>query len=101
MPLIRGRLTMARALQQAPQLMTLEQLGQALTSQAGCAPLLGEHVARTLLDEFNAMLAQGYELSTPQLFRPIKPGHTTWRVDIESPQGGFSGALIFFIPTIH
>ncbi|MET3431457.1 hypothetical protein ABIC71_000935 [Herbaspirillum seropedicae] len=92
---------MARAIQPTPHQMTLEQLGQALTSKAGCSPLLGEHVARTLLDEFNAMLAQGYELSTPQLFRPTKPGHTTWRVDVSSAHGGFSGALIFSIPTIH
>ena len=84
----------------APQ-MTLQELGLAVASKAGCSPQLGQDVARTLLDEFNAMLAAGYELSIPQPCRPTRPGHTTWRVDVSSPHGGFSGALIFCIPTIH
>ena len=84
----------------APQ-MTLQELGLAITSKAGCSPLLGEQAARTLLDEFNAMLAAGYELSIPQPCRPTRPGHTTWRIDIMNPHHGFSGALLFTIPTIH
>jgi len=84
----------------APQ-MTLQELGLAVTSKAGCSPLLGQDVARTLLDEFNSMLAAGYQLSTPQLCRPTRPSHTTWRIDVASPRDGFAGALIFCIPTIH
>jgi len=81
--------------------MTLEELGLAITSKAGCSPLLGQDVARTLLDEFNDMLAAGYQLGIPQLCRPGRPGHTTWRIDIVNPREGFAGALIFCIPTIH
>lgn len=84
----------------APQ-MTLQELGLAVTSKAGCSPLLGQNVARTLLDEFNSMLAAGYKLSAPQLCRPTRPGHTTWRIDITNSRHGFSGALLFTIPTIH
>ncbi|WP_343742111.1 hypothetical protein [Herbaspirillum huttiense] len=84
----------------APQ-MTLQELGLAVASKAGCSPLLGQHVARTLLDEFNSMLAAGYQLSVPQLCRQTRPGHTTWRIDIANPRDGFAGALIFCIPTIH
>ena len=81
--------------------MTLQELGLAITSKAGCSPLLGQDVARTLLDEFNDMLAAGYQLGIPQLCRPIKPGHTTWRVDVVNPHSGFAGALLFRIPTVH
>lgn len=84
----------------APQ-MTLQELGLALTSKAGCSPLLGQHVARTLLDEFNSMLAAGYQLSVPQLCRQTRPGHTTWRIDIANAVLGFAGALLFTVPTIH
>jgi len=84
----------------APQ-MTLQELGLAVTSKAGCSPLLGQDVARTLLDEFNSMLAAGYQLSAPQLCRSTRPGHTTWRIDVANPRDGFAGALIFCIPTIH
>jgi hypothetical protein len=80
--------------------MTLQELGLAITSKVGCSPLLGQHVARTLLDEFNSMLAAGYQLSVPQLCRPTRPGHTTWRIDIANPRDGFAGALIFCILTI-
>lgn len=85
----------------AAQQMTLQELGLAITSKAGCSPLLGEHAARTLLDEFNAMLAAGYELGIPQLCQPSRPGHTTWRVDVASPHDGFAGALLFNVPTVH
>lgn len=81
--------------------MTLQELGLAITSKAGCSPLLGQEVARTLLDEFNSMLAAGYQLSAPQLCRPTRPGHTTWRIDIANPVLGFTGALLFTVPTIH
>lgn len=81
--------------------MTLQELGLALTSKAGCSPLLGQHVARTLLDEFNSMLAAGYQLSVPQLCRPTRPGHTTWRIDVANPVLGFAGALLFTVPIIH
>ncbi len=81
--------------------MTLQELGLAVTSKAGCSPLLGEQVARSLLDVFNAMLAAGYELSIPQLCQPTRAGHTTWRIDIANPHLGFTGALLFTVPTIH
>lgn len=84
----------------APQ-MTLQELGLAITTEVGCSPLLGQHVARTLLDEFNSMLAAGYRLSVPQLCRPTRPGHTTWRIDIANPNLGFAGALLFNVQTIH
>jgi len=84
----------------APQ-MTLQELGLAVASKAGCSPLLGQDVARTLLDEFNSMLAAGYQLSVPQLCPPTRPGHTTWRIEIANPVLGFAGALLFNVPTIH
>lgn len=81
--------------------MTLQELGLAITSKAGCSPLLGQHVARTLLDEFNDMLAAGYQLGIPQLCQSDRPGFTYWRLDIKNPRDGFAGAVIFRIPTVH
>jgi len=84
-----------------PPQMTLQELGIAITSKVGCSPLLGQHVARTLLDEFNSTLAAGYQLSIPQIYRPAQPGYTTWRIEITNPNLGFAGALLFTVQTIH
>lgn len=84
----------------APQpKMTLAQLGRALT--AADAPLLEDQPTHCLQNVFEAMQANGYELSEPIPQLTSRPGHTTWRVDVVLPAGGYGGALLFCIPIIH